>query len=286
MSDAVDVKVVTRNPMLYFLRSNQTQDYLETISNFPSEGRTEESLPIEGEVGKGALSQREIGKRMHEVLSRIDDVSQIDEVLNEARQEGIIGEGEDWESITTGQGNSQLLNRATQGLYPPGSTFKIITALEYYRENPGKWNDYSFTCNGSITHEDYRVSCIYGTVHGDLDLESSFARSCNSSFVNIGLSLDRDKWESTMNNLYFNRTIPTDMLAKSSSVYIGAGSTDYDIMQTSIGQGRTVMTPLHLNMITQAIANDGVMMKPYIIDEITDEHGNIIKDYQHRVSEE
>ena len=99
MSDAVDVKVVTRNPMLYFLRSNQTQDYLETISNFPSEGRTEESLPIE-EAGKGALSQREIGKRMHEVLSRIDDVSQIDEVLNEARQEGIIGEGEDWDAIT------------------------------------------------------------------------------------------------------------------------------------------------------------------------------------------
>ena len=83
-----------------------------------------------------------------------------------------------------------------------------------------------------------------------------------------------------MNNLYFNRTIPTDMVAKSSSVYIGAGSTDYDIMQTSIGQGRTVMTPLHLNMITQAIANDGIMMKPYIIDEITDEHGNIIKDFQ------
>ncbi len=187
---------------------------------------------------------------------------------------------EDWESITTVPGNSQLLNRATQGLYPPGSTFKIITALEYYRENPDSWQDYSYTCNGSITHDDYRVSCIYGTVHGEVDLESSFARSCNSSFVNIGLSLNRNSWENTMNSLYFNRPIPTDMVAGSSSVYVGAGSTDYDIMQTSIGQGRTVMTPLHLNMITQAIANNGVMMKPYIIDEIVDEHGNIIRDFQ------
>ena len=83
-ADAVDVKVVTRNPMLYFLQSNQTQDYLESLG-----GR------------EGSLSQREIGKRMHEVLSRIDDVSQLEEVLSQARQEGIIGEGKEWETITS-----------------------------------------------------------------------------------------------------------------------------------------------------------------------------------------
>lgn len=48
---------------------------------------------------EGALSQRELGKRMHEVLSRIDDVSQFDDVLREARQEGIIGEGKEWDDI-------------------------------------------------------------------------------------------------------------------------------------------------------------------------------------------
>lgn len=84
MEDAVDVKVVTRNPMLYFLQSNQTQEYLETLSN--------SSLIC--------LSQREIGKRMHEVLSRINDVSRLDEVLCKAHEEGIIGEGDDWEAIT------------------------------------------------------------------------------------------------------------------------------------------------------------------------------------------
>ena len=187
---------------------------------------------------------------------------------------------EDWESITSNPENSQLLNRATQGLYPPGSTFKIITALEYYRENPGEWENYKYNCEGSINHGDYRVSCIYGTVHGELNLEESFARSCNSSFVNIGLSLSRNRWADTMEDLYFNRPIPTDIVVNTSSAYIGAGSTDYDIMQTSIGQGKTVMTPLHLNMITQAIANNGVMMKPYIIEKIVDDDGNIVRDFE------
>ena len=83
-----------------------------------------------------------------------------------------------------------------------------------------------------------------------------------------------------MNDLYFNRPLPTDLLSGVSSVYVGTGSTDYDIMQTSIGQGRTTMTPLHLNMITQAIANKGIMMQPYIIDEIVDEDGKVIRNYE------
>ena len=91
--DAVDVKVVTRNPMLYFLQSNQAQDYLESL-----------------EGGEVSLSQREIGKRMHEVLSRISDVSQLEEVLSQARQEGLIGEHEDWETIT---------NRIKEGFQEP-----------------------------------------------------------------------------------------------------------------------------------------------------------------------
>ena len=89
--DAIDVKVVSRNPMLYFLQSNQAQDYLEQM-------RPPSISPEE--AGSLHLSQREIGKRMHEVLSRIDDVSQLEDVLCKARQEGIIGEGEEWDAIT------------------------------------------------------------------------------------------------------------------------------------------------------------------------------------------
>ena len=109
--DAIDVRVITRNPMLYFLQSNQAEEYLNEIqrSPFPAPPLGEspivdtsplKSTPPKGERGGGYLSQREIGKRMHEVLSRINDVGQLEEVLRKAREEGVIGEGDDWQAIT------------------------------------------------------------------------------------------------------------------------------------------------------------------------------------------
>lgn len=101
--DAIDMKVTTRNPMLYFLQSNQAQDYLEQMEqNEELRIKNEELLENSTAVANPSffkLSQREIGKRMHDVLSRIGDVSQLDGVLLQAREEGIIGESEDWETI-------------------------------------------------------------------------------------------------------------------------------------------------------------------------------------------
>jgi peptidoglycan glycosyltransferase len=55
--------------------------------------------------------------------------------------------------------------------------------------------------------------------------------------------------------------------------------TDENIMQTAIGQSETLVTPLQMNMITQAIANDGVMMKPFMVDKVVSSEGKIIKSY-------
>ena len=91
MEDAVDVNVVTRDPKLYFLQSNQAQNYLERLKE--AEG-DQDVQPLK-------LSQREIGKRMHEVLSKVSDASQLEEVLSQAQEEGTIGDGEEWKTITT-----------------------------------------------------------------------------------------------------------------------------------------------------------------------------------------
>ena len=99
--DAIDVKVVTRDPALYFLQSNQAEEYLrQTLSNAPEEEEPSQEASHSTGGREGALSQREVGKRMHEVLSRIGDVGQLEEVLSKARGEGIIGEGEEWNDIT------------------------------------------------------------------------------------------------------------------------------------------------------------------------------------------
>ncbi len=52
------------------------------------------------------------------------------------------------------------------------------------------------------------------------------------------------------------------------------------MMQTSIGQGKTQITPMHLNMITCAIANDGVLMKPYVIDHVENDEGTVVKSFK------
>ncbi len=59
---------------------------------------------------------------------------------------------ENWDSLVNDETNSSLLNRATMGQYPPGSTFKVVTALDYFRTH-GSFNGFSFDCQGSITKE-------------------------------------------------------------------------------------------------------------------------------------
>ncbi len=185
-----------------------------------------------------------------------------------------------WDELIQDDESSILLNRASQGLYPPGSTFKIVTALEYIRENPDTYQNYHYTCNGSITKDESRIQCYHGSVHGGVDFKRSFAKSCNTSFANIGLSLDRDAFGKTLNSLLFNEKLPVAFQSNVSKVTISDETTDSDMMQVSIGQGTASITPLLLNMITCSIANEGVLMKPYLIDYVQNSAGNKIKTFE------
>ncbi len=185
-----------------------------------------------------------------------------------------------WESLIHNEESTVLLNRATQGLYPPGSTFKIMTALEYLRENPDTFQNYRYQCNGSYRLEGSRIRCYHGTNHGLVGFRESFAKSCNSSFANIGMGLDRTAFEGTLEDLLFNEELPLTLNYNKSSVYVSGELTTDEMMQTAIGQGKTQITPMHLNMITCAIANGGVLMKPYVVDHVSNNEGTVIKSFQ------
>ena len=188
---------------------------------------------------------------------------------------------QDWDWLTDGgNGEGQLLNRATQGLYPPGSTFKIVTALEYMREHPGGYRDYQFDCSGVYVNGDYRIKCYHGTAHGHQDFTRSFANSCNGAFSSLGLGLNLGAFRDTAKSLLFNSPLPiTGLPYKQSSFQMGPGADTWEILQTSIGQGTTQVTPMHNAMITAAIANGGTLMKPYFLNSVETAGGEEIKKF-------
>lgn len=188
---------------------------------------------------------------------------------------------QDWDRLTgEDNGEGQLLNRATQGLYPPGSTFKIVTALEYMREHPGGYRDYQFDCSGVYVNGDYRIKCYHGTAHGHQDFTRSFANSCNGAFSSLGLGLNLGAFRDTAKSLLFNSPLPiTGLPYKQSSFQMGPGADTWEILQTSIGQGTTQVTPMHNAMITAAIANGGTLMKPYFLNSVETAGGEEIKKF-------
>ena len=183
----------------------------------------------------------------------------------------------DWDSIISeDNNNSVLLNRATQGLYPPGSTFKIITTLEYIRENPD-YENYSYSCNGSITENDFTIHCYNNAVHGTQDLKQSFANSCNSSFANIGLGLDLTQYRQTAEDLLFNKSLPGVLNTAKSSFALDQNSSEGEVMMTAMGQGKTTVSPYHMALIAEAVANGGTMMQPYLVESVTNYTGSQIR---------
>lgn len=184
---------------------------------------------------------------------------------------------EKWDSLNADQ-SSPLLNRATQGLYPPGSTFKVLTALEYMRENPN-YEDYEYQCKSKDRINQVTINCANGTSHGKENLKESFANSCNTSFATLGSSLNMDSFRNLCETMLFNKTLPTTFKTAQSSFVLNSQSDPNDFPQTVIGLGKTQISPLHNAMIAATVANGGLMMKPYLVDRIETFEGSLVKRY-------
>ena len=185
-----------------------------------------------------------------------------------------------WKQLSKSSGeDSPLINRATQGLYPPGSTFKMYTALAYIRQNID-FNDFKHKCKGSIgTGDGGKIRCYGGEVHGTVDLKTAFAKSCNTSFCKIGKDLNIAGWKNLCESMYFNNVIPMDKVEKNISKFqLTSQTSKGDIMQASIGQGDVLVTPLQNILLTCAVANGGKLMKPYVVDGISSFDGKMLRE--------
>lgn len=186
-----------------------------------------------------------------------------------------------WDELNGDTDNSPLLNRATQGLYPPGSTFKILSSLAFMRQNPD-YKKYSYECSGNGIFSSVSINCYDQRVHGSEDLVSSFANSCNTSFANIGTDLELSGFKRVCENFLFNKTLPTDLTAKVSSFVLDENSRSDEVPQTAIGQGKTQITPILNCMIAATIANNGTMMCPYVVDSVISNDGRVVLTHEPR----
>lgn len=181
----------------------------------------------------------------------------------------------DWEWLLTDE-NSSLLNRATQGAYAPGSTFKIVTTLDYMREQP-QYASYSYDCESEITHEGTTIHCAGNRAHGVEDLAGSMANSCNASYSNIALMLNKSTYRKTAESLLFNANLPSVLPYTKSKFQVDKKTTDSELMMTAIGQGKTQVSPYHMALISAAIANGGTLMEPYLVNQVTNYTGATVK---------
>ncbi|MCY0922487.1 MULTISPECIES: peptidoglycan D,D-transpeptidase FtsI family protein [unclassified Streptomyces] len=164
--------------------------------------------------------------------------------------------------------DKNLVNRALRETYPPGSTFKVVTAAAALEHgvvsdvNAATDTPEPYMLPGTRTPMvNHASGCEKATLNFALQV------SCNSVFANMGDKVGRDKMVETAQKFGFNSTVDTPVRAFA-SVYDKTMGKDGNA-QSSIGQFNTAATPLQMAMVTAAIANDGKLMKPYMVDELT-----------------
>ncbi|MBK1716288.1 peptidoglycan glycosyltransferase [Thiocystis violacea] len=178
------------------------------------------------------------------------------------------------------EAGTSLLNRATQGLYPPGSVFKIaVAALALERGFSGTLD---CPADGFTTSERYRKIRDHeyyearrsGTSwrgHGRIGLAQAMARSSNVFFAQLGVQQGRDAFQTLADQIHLNRRIslhesPYGRFGLITGELPSLAKTDrHGLAQISIGQGRVLVTPAYMAMLVAAVGNQGVAMRPRLI---------------------
>lgn len=159
---------------------------------------------------------------------------------------------------------SGYLNRCLQGLYTPGSVFKIVTLNAALSNIPGVTNQ-TFTCTGEAHYGDTVVRCIGGTAHGEITLAQAVAKSCNVTFAALSYEVGNAAFLSTAQSMGFNTNFRFQDIVLYNSVLPTDISSGGELAWSGVGQGRIQVTPLHMAMITGGIANGGTIMEPRLI---------------------
>lgn len=174
-------------------------------------------------------------------------------------------------------GNS-LLNRALVGKYPPGSTFKTITTTSALQNIPEVVNR-TFQDNGVLElGGGMTLPNVNRVANGNITLKEAFLVSSNVVYGTLGIELGNGELRSTAEKFGFNKQIPAEGFTISKSEFPTLKSYEKGLMaQSGIGQSQILATPMQMALVAGAIANDGVMMVPKLVNSVVDVKGNTVK---------
>lgn len=190
-----------------------------------------------------------------------------------------------WNEIYKNE-DAPFYNRATNGMYPPGSTFKIITSAMALEKVNGIL-EREFNDEGYISfNENEKLSNQNEKSHGLININKAFVNSSNTFFGSISMETGNDLLKDYAEKFYFNKDLNLPGLNISRSYFPKLGENEIGLIaQSGIGQGATLSTPILMGMVSSVISNGGILNTPYIISEISDHNQNILMKYKSEESE-
>ncbi|SDK61264.1 peptidoglycan glycosyltransferase [Lentzea albidocapillata subsp. violacea] len=176
-----------------------------------------------------------------------------------------------WKQLTAKANGNPLINRATQGLYPPGSTYKVVVAAAALAD--GKNKDSQYTAKGTINLPG-TSNAPFPNFNGQpcgpgetASMETALAKSCNTAFGEMAAQVGKSKLTAQSNKFGFNDNDLEVPLAVETST-LGAIQDEAALYQSGIGQRDVRVTPLQNAMVAATIANNGKRMHPYLVSKI------------------
>ena len=181
---------------------------------------------------------------------------------------------ERWQALSSG-GSNPLLNRALQGLYPPGSTFKIVTMLAALRFGVASPGTHLAPCDGRYEFGGRSFACWKAAGHGSLDFVGALQHSCDVYFYQLGPRIGLPHLEETARALGLGSRTGVDLPGEHRGLVPDVawydrrwGAANWrkgTMLNLAIGQGELLVTPIQLAVLGAEAANGGRAIRPHIV---------------------
>lgn len=188
---------------------------------------------------------------------------------------------EDWDSLVNNE-SRPLFNRATQGQYPPGSVFKVVVASAALQEG-AVTADSSFDDTGEYVAGGYKVTNFGGETYGEHTFGDALTKSINTTFARVGVELGADTLARYASAFGMGAEVPWRLGGQTGSFPNPADMDTAHVAQVSFGQGEVVVSPLEMALVAAGIANEGTIMKPYLVSEVRDYRQTLVESAQPEV---